>query len=202
MGNLHAPSSAPPSGAECLLAILRCWSALCLVGLLLVGCEVIPVNGLFDAFPHQIATAGPQPLLLVQKPGYFALHGEPLPREKVVLIFEPERIAVLPGAPSAPLAPTQSVSPVYAPQGSDSLAVPTGQLFIRFRQGETVAAHRAELEQAGCVIVQELDYAPEAAWLRARSGRIAEALDRVSRLRAMADVESVEPQLLMRRVHR
>jgi hypothetical protein len=80
--------------------------------------------------------------------------------------------------------------------------VPTGQIFIRFRQGETVAAHRAELEQAGCVIVQELDYAPEAAWLRARSGRIAEALDGVSRLRAMADVESVEPQLLMRRVHR
>lgn len=190
------------SNHSLLLPIARWLPGLWLVVLLLTVCDMSLANELFDGFPQQISTGGSTALVVEQKPGYFALHGEPLPREKAVLLFEPERIAVLQGSPSPPLAPTQAISPVYAPKGGESLAVPTGQLFIRFRQGATLSAHRAELEQAGYAIAQELDYAPEAAWLRARSGSIAGALDGVSRLRAIAAVERVEPQLLMQRVHR
>jgi hypothetical protein len=53
-------------------------------------------------------------------------------------------------------------------------AVPTGQVFLRFRTGERVTAHRDALEQAGFTIARELDYAPQAAWLLARSGSIPE----------------------------
>jgi hypothetical protein len=160
-------------------------------------------QGWWDGFPAEIVVGGSTPVVLAQKAGFFALHGEPPPvSTQVVLRFEPERIAVLSGAPPLPLDPNQSVSPVYAAAGSDALAVPTGQLFVRLRQGVAMAAFRAALEPTGCVIAMELDHAPEAAWLRARSGSIAEALGCVARLRGLAEVENVEAQLLMQRVPR
>jgi hypothetical protein len=91
---------------------------------------------------------------------------------------------------------------VYAQPGTGALAVPTGQLFIRFRPGESAQAHRAALEQAGCRIAAVPDHAPEAAWLRARRGGLAEALGCVARLRQLEGVASVEPQLLMARGQR
>ncbi len=156
----------------------------------------------FDAFPRRILRGPDRAVVFAQKPGWYALHGEPLPTAEGVLLFEPEAIAVLPGAPAAPLAAGQSLSPVYAQPGSDALAVPTGQLFIRFRPGESALAHRAALEQAGCRIASVPDHAPEAAWLRATSGSIADAFGCLSRLRERPGVESVEPQLLMGRVLR
>lgn len=161
------------------------------------------LQGWREAFPAEIVVGGATTVVLVQQAGVFALHGEHLPvSAQVVLRFEPERISVLSGAPPLPLDPNQSVSPVYAASGRDALAVPTGQLFVRLRQGVAVADVRAELEQTGCVIAKELDHAPEAAWLRARSGSIAEALGCVARLRGLAVVENVEPQLLMQRMAR
>ncbi|MEA5392436.1 hypothetical protein VB738_14325 [Cyanobium gracile UHCC 0139] len=156
----------------------------------------------FDAFPRRILVGAEQPVVFEQRPGWYALHGEPLPTADGVLRFEPEAIAVLPGAPIAPLAKGQSLSPVYAQPGSDALAVPTGQLFIRFLPGESALAHRAALEQAGCRIAARPDHAPEAAWLRARCGGLAEALGCVARLRELEGVANVEPQLLMARGQR
>jgi hypothetical protein len=156
----------------------------------------------FEDFPRRILVGSPEAVVFEQKPGWYALHGEPLPTAEGVLRFEPEAIAVLPGTPAAPLAAGQSLSPVYAPPGSGALAVPTGQLFIRFRPGESALAHRAELEQAGCRIAALPDHAPEAAWLRARSGRLDDALGSVVRLQQLAGVASVEPQLLMGRALR
>jgi hypothetical protein len=156
----------------------------------------------FDEFPRQILVGAERPVVFEQKPGWYALHGEPLPAAEAVLLFKPEAIAVLPGVPAGPLATGQSLSPVYAQPGIGALAVPTGQLFIRFRPGESALAHRAALEQAGCRIAAAPDHAPEAAWLRARSGRVADALGCVARLRQLEGVESVEPQLLMGRALR
>ncbi len=156
----------------------------------------------FDDFPRQILVGVERPVVFEQKPAWYALHGEPLPAAEAVLLFEPEAIAVLPGVPAGPLATGQSLSPVFAQPGSGELAVPTGQLFIRFRPGESALAHRAALEQAGCRIAAAPDHAPEAAWLRARSGRVADALGCVARLWELEGVESVEPQLLMGRVLR
>lgn len=160
------------------------------------------VAAMVDAFPREISMGGPGSLLLAQKPGWYALHGQPLPEANVILLFEPEAIAVLAGAPAAPLAPGQAISPVYAQAGSDELAVPTGALFLRVRPGEQATAHRAALAQAGCRIDSAPDHAPEAAWLRASSGSIADALNRLPRLRELPGVASVEPQLLRRRAHR
>ncbi len=160
-------------------------------------------QGWLEGFPEEIVVGGATPVVLIRKAGFFALHGESPPASRpVVLEFAPERIAVLSGAPPLPLDPNQTVSPVYAAAGSDALAVPTGQLFVRLRQGLVVADMRAELERTGCVIARELDHAPEAAWLRARSGSIAEALGCVARLRGLAEVANVEPQLLMQSVPR
>lgn len=156
----------------------------------------------FDDFPPRILVGSERPVVFEQKPGWYALHGEPLPAGEGGLRFEPEAIAVLPGAPTAPLAAGQSLSPVYAQPGTGALAVPTGQLFIRFRPGESALAHRGALEQAGCRIASAPDHAPEAAWLRARSGGLADALGSVARLGQLAGVASVEPQLLMARAPR
>jgi hypothetical protein len=156
----------------------------------------------FDAFPRRILVGSQRPVVFEQTPGRYALHGEPLPAAEGVLRFEPDAIAVLPGAPAGPLAPGQSLSPVYAQPGTGALAVPTGRLFIRFRPGESALDHRAALEQAGCRITEVPDHAPEAAWLRACDGGLAEALGCVARLRQLEGVESVEPQLLMVRALR
>jgi len=45
-------------------------------------------------------------------------------------------------------------------------------------------------------------YAPNAAWLRARSGEIADALAGTPALDALPDLEAVEPQMLMERARR
>jgi hypothetical protein len=167
-----------------------------------MGQEQGVVAAMFDAFPRQISVGGTGSVLLAQKPGWYALHGQPLPEASVILRFEPEAIAVLAGAPAAPPAPGQAISPVYAQAGSDELAVPTGALFLRVRTGDRANDHRDALQQAGFRIAQVPDHAPEAAWLRATSGSIAEALGGLSRLQELPGVESVEPQLLRRRAHR
>lgn len=188
---LHAAPSLP-----------RCLKALCLVCLLLAAADMSLANGLFDGFPERIAAGAANAVVYQQKPGYFARHGKPLGEEEAEVVFKPEEIAIVQGSPASPLAPGQVLSPVYAPLGGGSLAVPTGQVFLRFRAGESVAAHRDALQQAGFSIARELDYAPQAAWIRARSGSIAEALSGLSRLKAIDGVESVEPQLLMQRARR
>ncbi|KEF41523.1 MAG: hypothetical protein ER33_10995 [Cyanobium sp. CACIAM 14] len=173
-----------------------------LVLMLFAGGEMALADGLWNGFPRQIPAGGTDGVVYELKPGYCALHGGLLPTDEAVEVFEPEGIAILRGTPPASLATGQVLSPVYGPKIGDGLACPTGQLFIRFRQGERVEAHRAELEQAGFRIAEVLEYAPQAAWLRARSGSLAEALSGVSRLRAIAGVEGVEVQFLRRREHR
>jgi hypothetical protein len=186
-----------------MLKLVLSLSKLWLIILLVLGSSDMSLaNELLHRFPQQIPTGASNGVLMEQKPGYFALHGNPLPVDRAVLVFEPEGIAILQGNPPSPLAPKQAISPVYGPKEGGGLAVPTGQVFIRFKESETAAAHRTELEQEGFTIIEELDYAPQAAWLRARSGSIAEALGGVPRLLSMAAVEAVEPQLLMERSQR
>lgn len=159
-------------------------------------------DGPFHRFPRQISVGASNPVIYEQQAGFFALHGDPLPTDRAIQVHASERIAILPGPPPASLAPEQAISPVYAPEGGGSLAVPTGKIFLRVMEEDTVEAHRAEWEGAGYILAERLDYAPQAAWLQARSGGIADALLGVSRLRKIAGVESVEPQLLMQRTQR
>lgn len=95
-----------------------------------------------------------------------------------------------------------SVGPVYSIQPSGTIAIPTGRVFVRFKKGTKAADRKDEIETAGYVISEEVGYAPEAAWLEDASGDIGKALGGISKLEKLADVENIEPQMLMPRVAR
>lgn len=135
-------------------------------------------------------------------PGYYAIHdareaaGGPEP----VQTFAEENIAVFKeeaGESADARAASKNLGPVYTLHSGGSMAVPTGQVFIRFAEGIKVDDRREEIEKAGYKIAQKLDYAANAAWLRASSGNIADALNGIDELQKLKDLENVEPQMLM-----
>jgi hypothetical protein len=67
---------------------------------------------------------------------------------------------------------------------------------VRFAEGDSPEHHREGIVEAGYEIDQVLAYAPHAAWVRARSGRIPDALARLPSLEALPGVEHVEPQMV------
>lgn len=131
--------------------------------------------------------------------GLFALHGagdaaggEPL------FSLAGGRIAVVRGDMKSA---SGEVSPVYATPGGP-LSVPTGRLFVRFRAGVSAEQKRAELASAGYRIERVPGYAPHTAWVRSTEDTIASTLNGVPRLRALAELEHVEPEMLTRRDER
>src|SRR5262245_38533375 len=114
------------------------------------------------------------------------------------LVFDDGAIAVFKGEPPRRRDVQSSIGPVYELGPGGSLAVPTGLVFIRLRDGIDAASRQREIEQAGFELKDIVPYAPNAAWLKARSGSIADSLTGISKLTALADVESVEPQMLMK----
>lgn len=88
------------------------------------------------------------------------------------------------------------LGPVYRRAHGGGLVVPTGRVLVRFSEGEPAEQHREQLAEAGFDIEQVLAYAPHAAWLRARSGDIADTLAGLDGLAARPGVEHVEPQML------
>lgn len=116
-------------------------------------------------------------------------------------LLDDGKIAVFKVEPDAP-APDGKVGAVYALIPGGSIAVPTGQVFIRLADGIDVSEHREELSSAGYKVAETLAYAPNAAWLQARSGDIADALNGLAALKQLPNVESVEPQMLMESVRR
>ena len=161
----------------------------------------------FASFPQQIPVsskpgAGTYKLM----PGYYATHGkqpEPAVRDAVQL-FNEGAIAVFKGAPdqATDAAWPDKLSPVYSLVPGGSPAVPTGLVFIRFAEGVPVDTLKKEIEGAGYEVAESLAYAPNAAWLRARSGEIEDALTGLKALEKLPQVESVEPQMLMESARR
>lgn len=156
----------------------------------------------FSKYPQQIRVVKDQSTILYdRRPGYYAVHyNHPNSvAEQAVLQLNDGTIAVFAGEPDEL---DNTLSPIYTLQPDGSLAVPTGLIFIRFVAGVDVELHRQAIKQAGYEVADSLDYAPHAAWLRAQSGKILDALKGISRLEAIPDVENVEPQMLMARVQR
>lgn len=134
-----------------------------------------------------------------RKPGYYAIHYNQ-PRTVAtgaILQLNDGKIAVFPGEPNQ--SEQGTLSPIYTLQSNGSLAVPTGLIFIRFAEGVDVKSQREVINRAGYEIVESLDYAPHTAWLRAKSGNIADAIARIPQLEAIPKVENIEPQMLMER---
>lgn len=113
-----------------------------------------------------------------------------------------EAVSVHEASALAPRAASgRPLGPVYRRPSGD-LLVPTGRALVRFAGGDRVEAHRAELAGAGYVLEQALAYAPQAGWVRAAGGDVAEALGGLDRLRAIPGAEHVEPEVLTERAAR
>ena len=141
-----------------------------------------------------------------RKPGYYAVHynqpstvatGAILRLNDGAMSTTGYAYAVFSGEPNQ--SERGILSPVYTLESNGSVAVPTGLVFIRFAEGVDVESQHEAINRAGYKVAQSLSYAPHTAWLRAQSGNIVDAIAGISRLEAIADVENVEPQMLMER---
>lgn len=103
-------------------------------------------------------------------------------------------ITVHQGKPTATRSVGNHVSAVYA--RDSALAVPTGQVFVRFATSVQAESRREQLRKVGYEIAQMVSYAPNAAWLKSAQDDVADALNNIPKLEAMESVENVEPQLL------
>ncbi len=89
------------------------------------------------------------------------------------------------------------VGPVYRRRPAGEVAVPTGRAFVRFSEGERAEDRREGLAATGFELEAIPRYAPHAAWVRASSSAIEDTLRSLDRLRGLAGVEHVEPQLIV-----
>lgn len=156
----------------------------------------------FSEYPSQVRAGTQRPgSSYVRKTGYYAEHGRQpdTPAPNASLLFNGGAIAVFEGKPAKDVVirPPAALSPVYELHPGGSPAVPTGLVFIRFREGVDLASRQQEIEEASYQVAQVPPFASNAAWLRARSGAIADALTGIQKLEALPDVENVEPQMLM-----
>ena len=143
-----------------------------------------------------------------KKAGY-AVHHRPMgaPAPGAAFLLNDGEIAVYPGDPSPAEMEVASAVPwgltaVYAQEPSGAPAIPTGLVMVRYSHGISVQNRLPALHQAGYEIVESLPYAPNAAWLRARSGSPAESLVRLSELEQLPELDNVEPQMLLGRHYR
>lgn len=176
------------------------------------GCNVSQKQGNFAAYPQQVTFGSEStPQVYAQEPNYYAVHSvqpeaseaseaSQIDTSDAIAVMEEESIAIFSGTPAARNLPLAAIiSPVYTLQPSGSLAVPTGRVFVRFAENVSVESRQAAIQTVGYEIVEYLPYASHAAWLKARSGNIADALDNISQLMTLPDMENVEPQMLMQR---
>jgi hypothetical protein len=145
-----------------------------------------------------VAAAGENPVRYVLAEDLLACRGAPA-GSQVVATLEDGAISICrsdtPGDSAGQTA-------VYRLGSSGPPAVPTGRVFVRFRESVSLAEHRAEIESAGFRIETVLSYAPQAGWLTAASGEIPDALTTFQRLEEIPGVECVEPQMLSPPSHR
>lgn len=172
------------------------------------GCSVSVKPGNFAEYPQQIQV-GTEPArrVYVQKPGYYAVHyaqPEDIVTAEAIVVMDEEAIAVFSGLPGASRnTPADAkISPVYALPSASSLAIPTGRVFVRLAETVAIDSRQDAIQAAGYEIVDRPPYAPHAAWVQARSGSMADALQHISQLTAIPDMANVEPQLLTQRSFR
>lgn len=154
----------------------------------------------FKDFPERVgAGKGRGGAYYVREPGRYAVHGAEGEADAAgaEMTFEQEGIGVFRGEPGR--ARDATLTPVYRLHPDGPTAVPTGKIFIRFSEGVEAAARRTEIERAGYEIIQTPPYAPSGAWVRSATGDIARSLADIDALEKLADVENVEPQMLIER---
>jgi len=91
----------------------------------------------------------------------------------------------------------RSILPVYRAQPSGMLAVATGRLWVRFAEGIDATQKREKVEKVGCSLEELPPWTASGAWVRASSGKVADALAASAVLQKLPGVEHVEPQMLL-----
>lgn len=89
------------------------------------------------------------------------------------------------------------VLPVYRAQPSGMLAAATGRLWVSFAEGIGATQKRQIVEKAGCSLDELPSWTTSGAWVRASSGKVADALAAAAVLQKLPGVEHVEPQMLI-----
>ena len=167
----------------------------------------MPTRDSFPEWPQQLVGGTEQSMVsYVRKPGYYAVHDRQpgTPEPGAVALFNDGAIAIVQGEPDQTEATTSptTIGPVYGLQPSGQLAVPTGSIFVRFTEETTAASHIKQINHAGYEVVESPPYAPHTAWLRARSGNMADALANIPALEQVPNVVHIAPQMLMERSRR
>jgi hypothetical protein len=138
--------------------------------------------------------SGERKVLFVERPELYAIHGWKTNEETAagvpVLVLEDTAVFRRDSR-------NERYDPVYEVQPGGTPAVPTGRVFVRFASSVNATARRNQIRSAGYHIVQELPYAPQAAWVEANSGDVQDSLRNLDKLKKLDDVENVEPQMLM-----
>lgn len=111
------------------------------------------------------------------------------------LVLDDGRVLVFKGKPPAKWG--GQLCAVYRHGGW--LAIPTGLIFVVFREGERAEAHADAIRQAGYIIVEIPPHAPHAAWIRDANADIAAALKNLPRLEQISEIENIEPEFITER---
>ena len=156
-------------------------------------------------FPERVSAGTKRPDAYYERlSGRYAVHrgDEKQTAAGAEAVFEQEGIAVFRGEPGESPAPDAPLTPVYKLHPDGPVAVPTGKIFLRFREDVDASTRREEIERAGYEIIQTPPYAPSSAWVQSASGDPARSLSDVGALEKLPDVENVEPQMLVTRSFR
>lgn len=188
------------------------WAAIVCVSILGSGCSMNVNQESFADYPRQVQVGVQPQRVYVQEPGFYTVHyaqsaralnkdglAEEALASGAVAVMEAEAIAIFPDTVARNTLPIDGeISPVYRLQ-SGSIAIPTGRVFVRFAETIAVDSRYDAIQAAGYEIVDRPAYAPQAAWVQARSGNIADSLKQIAQLATIPGIENVEPQMLMQR---
>ena len=162
-----------------------------------------PQKDRFSQYPRRVRhSTAPRAARYEILPGHYAVHrrsADAAAPEDALYVLDDGAIAVFEGSPGEARG---EVGPVYALGPGGTPAVPTGRVFVRFKEGTKAEDQRKEIKQAGYEIEEVPAYAPHSAWVRALSGEIDDALKGIEGLEKLPDVENVEPQMLTQSVKR
>lgn len=159
----------------------------------------------FNEFPERIkaSTKHADKLYSLASDYYAVNYGDEMQKAgDAFMVLEGENIAVYRGKPDKNIDSAVSLTPVYQLQESGLLAVPTGKIYLRFKESVEAKTQEQKITDAGYKIVEISPYAQHTAWVESSSGSIADSLSNIRLLEKLPDAENVEPQMLIKRVER
>lgn len=157
----------------------------------------------FASYPRRISAAlqHPQSVYTLMD-GYFAVRGPipPHPALSLAATLEDDLALYRGTPPDAVLSDRRlTVLPVYALSSNGPLALPTGRIFLRYKESIDITTQRDAIERAGYSLTGALPYAPDSGWVERSNGRMDEALAHMDALFRLPGISNVEPQMLSTR---